>query len=139
VRSILWVSALILLILPLFWQSLVIPRIYGIEPELPEAGGIITIRGRNFGTGGIPSSVILDGIHVDASLTILWKPDSVMLRVPRGFDSGLVTVHTPLVHSAPVMLITRTLVPEFTVRSEPAAGLPAAVAPSVPPQGTSRR
>lgn len=133
---IVWVAALASMILILLWQSLVIPRIYTIEPELPAVGGIITVRGRNFGTGEISSSVVMDGIEVDESLTIFWRSDSILLRVPRGFDSGLVTVNTPFLHSAPVMLITKDLVPEFSVSSKSATGPSPSVLHPIPSQGT---
>lgn len=93
------------------WKFFLEPRIDSIEPVISERGGLLTLRGRNFGYVQLGSRVIVDGMLPTKASYWLWTHDTIILRLPRSFDSGGIVVRTMFGASRPAMVITESFVP----------------------------
>jgi hypothetical protein len=98
------------------------PTIYSIEPQIAEAGGTVSISGKNFGREREESFVSFDGVAPTLSSYTLWSDDLIVVRIPDFGESGLVHVHRNGKKSNPALFSTRDdmpVVPELLIPVEP--------------------
>lgn len=87
------------------------PVIEQLSPAVGDPGGMITVRGHNFGADRGEGSVRFDDAAVTASSYLFWTDTEIQLRVPLYADTSLVRVYTEAGHSNARMFMSRDLLP----------------------------
>lgn len=97
--------------LPLIRDRANRPVLSAIEPPIGEPGGLLTIKGRHFGSDRGESRVEFDNAAPTATSYISWSDERVELRVPLYAESSLVRVVTESGRSNARMFMSRALLP----------------------------
>jgi hypothetical protein len=99
-----------------------VPKIDSIDPQIAEAGGTVTVSGKNFGTERDESFVSFDGVTPTLSSYQTWSDNTIVVRIPDFGESGLVYVHRNGKKSNPMLfsiLDDMPVVPESAALFEP--------------------
>jgi len=91
------------------------PVIVAIDPPIGEPGGMLVIKGRNFGPSRGESKVEFDGAAPTASSYLAWLDDRIEVRVPLYAESSLVRVVAEDGRSNAKMFMSRDLLPAAPV------------------------
>jgi hypothetical protein len=102
------------------------PRITGVDPKFGSEGDIITISGEHFGEAGERAYVTIAGERPTASSYILWRDNTIKVKIARSGVSGLIYVFAKGKQSNGVVFSDRDAIPqkpkEDTVKAGPALG-----------------
>jgi transglutaminase-like putative cysteine protease len=101
------------------------PRIDSVYPPIGRMGGVLTIRGGNFGTDRDESYVTVAGIIPTSSSYITWQDNFISFTVPEFGESGLVYVYRGNVKSNAALFSNEETIPV------PVTGLEAGIEPRI--------
>lgn len=87
------------------------PWIEMLEPSGLDPGGILSVKGRSFGSRRGSGAVLVDSVPLTASSYVSWEDGEIRVRVPESMDSGIVTVRTIFGTSNPDIAIRKNLLP----------------------------
>jgi transglutaminase-like putative cysteine protease len=90
-----------------------VPHIESLEPSLGEPGGVVVLRGRNFGPSRGEGRVDVGGLAPTSTSYLSWADTEIRLRLPSSFDSGLLHVVTHRGRSNPKLFMNRARLPFF--------------------------
>ncbi len=93
------------------WNWLAHPRLDRLSPLVVEAGGMVSLEGRNFGAQRGDSRVEVDGVAPTSSSYLSWADGRIDLRLPPGSESGLVYVVTRHGRSNAKLFLNRARLP----------------------------
>ena len=113
------------------------PHIASIDPIAFAPGGIVAIKGRNFGSARGGGDVLLDSSPLTQSSYISWSAEKIELLLPPSLDSGILRVVTAFGTSNPDVVISEAKLPKKPENSLQAASGPAirAIHPAEAPIG----
>jgi hypothetical protein len=97
-----------------------------VDPKFGSEGDIITISGEHFGEAGERAYVTIAGERPTASSYVLWRDDTIKVKIARSSVSGLIYVFVKGKQSNGVVFSDRDAIPqkpkEDTVKAGPALG-----------------
>jgi hypothetical protein len=111
------------------------PKIYSVDPQIAEAGGTVSVSGKNFGEERDESFVSFDGVTPTLASYQIWRDNLIIVRIPDFGESGLIYVHRNGKKSNPMLfsiLDDMPVVPEEVSLFEPLIAL---VEPAEAPVG----
>jgi IPT/TIG domain len=87
------------------------PRLESISPEIGTPGGVLVLKGRNFGEARFGSSVSVSGTRPSSSSYLEWTDTQISVQIPEDAGTGMVHVTTRLGVSGTLLFTNENRIP----------------------------